>query len=100
MFRRDMLHDILIHPDFQVLKDKRQAVINMNLERANMKQVDHPYQINDWVLQIQHAPDKLYERAIGPYQVTQVFQNRMLRINKNGVHVDLNSRWFKPYNHR
>ena len=101
VYNRDMIHDIPVHPDFTTLQAKRQAVIDTNLARANAKRVDHRYRINDLVLQIQHSPDKLDERATGPYRVIEVFQNGMLRVDRgNGIHANLNSRWFKPYKQR
>ena len=101
VYNRDMIHDIPVHPNMVTLQAKRQAVIDTNLARANSRRIDHRYRIDDLVLQIQHAPDKLDERATGPYRVVEVFQNGMLRIDKgNGIQVNLNSRWFKPYQHR
>ena len=101
VFRRDMFHDLPIQLDFATLQTRRQAVIDTNLVRSNAKRIDHKYQINDLVLQTQHYPDKLDERATGPFRITRVFQNGMITIDKgNGIHMDLNSRWLRPYKQR
>ena len=100
VFHRDMVHDIPIQPDFAQLQHKRQAIIDANLTRANAKRIDHRYRVNDLILQIQHQPDKLDERTTGPYRIVEIYQNGMLTIDKNGVHVNINSRWVRPYKHR
>ena len=101
VFGRDMMHDIPVHPDHQQIQYRRQQMIDQNAARANSKRIDWKYQVGDEVLQIQHKPDKLDERATGPFIVTEVFQNGTITINKgNGIHLTLNSRWIRPYKRR
>ena len=98
VFHRDMLHDIPISPDFQAIQEKRQARVDYNLLKANAKRIDHKYQVNDEVLQIQHGPKKMDERATGPYTIRQVLQSGAVVLDKgNGIKQTLNIRWIRPY---
>jgi hypothetical protein len=45
-----------------------------------MKRRNFDYQIGQWVLQIVHTPDKMDERAIGPYRIERVHCNGTLTI--------------------
>ena len=54
VFHRDMFHDIPIVPNLDTIQAKQQARIDYNLLKVNAKRVDHRYQVNDEVLQIQH----------------------------------------------
>ena len=98
VFHRDMLHDIPISPDFQAIQEKRQARVDYNLLKANAKRIDHKYQVNDEVLQIQHGPKKMDERATGPYTIRQVLQSGAVVLDKgNGIEQTLTIRWIRPY---
>ena len=73
-------------------------MIDQNVARANAKRIDWKYTIGDEVLQTQHRPDKLDERATGPFTITAVYQNGTLTIDKgNGISLTINTRWIRPY---
>ena len=98
VFNRDMLLDIPVIADLQLLKDKRQYVIDKNLERTNRKRVAIDYNIGDQVLKLVYKPDKLEPRAIGPYAITRVHANGTLTIRLS-PHVTerISLRKVKPY---
>jgi transposase InsO family protein len=55
-FHRDMILNIPLLVDFELLRQRRQALIDKNLIRANAKRIDHDYQPGQRVLVASHAP--------------------------------------------
>ena len=74
-FHRDMLLYIPIIADFQPLRDKRQALIDLQLMCANRMRVSHDYQPHEQVLVLAYQPDKLKPRATGPFTIERVHTN-------------------------
>jgi hypothetical protein len=75
IFQRDMFLDIPLFGDLITLQAHRQHLINESLRRANMKRHSFDYQVGQQVLQLVTDPDKMQERAIGPYEITRVHCN-------------------------
>lgn len=99
VFNRDMLLDVPVIADLVALRDKRQAMIQKNLARANKKRVvHHDYKIGDEVLKLVYKPAKLEPRAVGPYRITQVHANGSVTVQKTPLTTErLNLRKIKPY---
>ena len=98
VFNRDMLLDVPVIADLQLLKDRRQYVIDKNLERANRKRVAIDYNVGDQVLKLVYKPNKLEPRAIGPYAITRVHANGTLTIQlSQHVTERISLRKVKPY---
>ena len=98
VFHRDMFHDIPIHPDFEAIQNKRQAIIDLNLQRQNRRRRDHHYRVNDECLLIEPNPKKLDERAIGPFRIVQLFTNGTVRIQRTeNLQQVVNIRQLRPY---
>ena len=66
-FGRDMVLDIPLIADWQLLKQHRQQLIDHRLIQANRRRFSYDYQVGDEVLKLVYKPDKLQERAQGPY---------------------------------
>jgi hypothetical protein len=80
VFRRDMIMDVPILVDLAVLHDKRQGLVDEATHRENAKRFDFNYTVRQEVNVKEHNPDKLQPRAIGPFQITQVFTNGTVEI--------------------
>ena len=98
VFQRDMLMNIPFQADLQAIQQRCQLIVDSNLRKANNRRISHDYQVNDQVLIKEIEPDKLSERATGPYQVRQVHSNGTLTIQiKPNVTQRINIRRVKPY---
>jgi hypothetical protein len=73
-------------------------LINESLRRANMKRRNLDYQVDQQVLQPVPDPDKMQERAIGPFDITRVHCNGTLTIRRS-AHVTerINIRRLRPF---
>jgi transposase InsO family protein len=97
-FSRDMLLNIPLIADFQLLRDKRQALIDEQLMRANRSRISHDYQPGEEVLVLTYKPTKLQERAVGPFVIEQVHTNGTVTIRRNPHVVErINIRRIRPY---
>jgi transposase InsO family protein len=83
VFHRDMLLDIPLLTDFQLIRDKRQVIIDENLRRANSKRRHHDYQPGDECLVIHHDPTKLEPRKLGPFTIEHVHINGTVTIRRD-----------------
>ena len=93
-----MFLDIPLVADLISIQQHRQHLIDESLRRANMKRRSCDYQVGQQVLQIVHDPNKLQERAIGPYTVERVHCNGTLTIRRS-AHVTerINIRRLRPF---
>jgi len=67
VFNRDMILDLPLIADFELLRERRQLMVNRNLLQANKNRRYHDYRVNDRVLKLVYEPRKLDPRALGPY---------------------------------
>jgi hypothetical protein len=97
-FNRDMLLDIPVIADLQLLKDKRQRIIEKNLLVANKARVSHDYQPGEQVLKLVYKPNKLEPRSVGPYTIERVHTNGNVTIRTHPNMTErINVRRIKPY---
>ena len=68
-FHRDMILNIPLIVDFELLRQRRQALIDRNLLRANAKRIDHDYQPGDRALKIATDGKKLDPQSLGPFNI-------------------------------
>jgi hypothetical protein len=98
VFQRDMLLDIPVMADFQLLKEKRQQLIDKNLARANRKRVAHDYAVGDQCLKLVYKPDKLQPKAEGPYTIERMHGNGSATIRILPLITErINLRRLRPY---
>ena len=98
VFSRDMILNIPIVADFELLKQRKQALIHENLLRENRKRISYDYQVGDQVMKLTYKPNKLEPRATGPYPITRVHANGTVTIQLDGfVQERINIRRIKPY---
>ncbi|CAB9530486.1 hypothetical protein SEMRO_2900_G339750.1 [Seminavis robusta] len=98
VYGRDMMLNIPIEADFQLLRQRREARINYNLLQENKRRIHYDYQVNDQVLKLVPQPNKIENRAEGPYTITRVHINGSITIRLS-PHVEerINIRQVKPY---
>ena len=99
VFHRDMLLPLPILVDLQLLREKRQVVIDKNNLRENKRRKEHDYMVGDQFLIIAYKPNALEARANGPpYTITQVHSNGTVSYGLNEEVIDrINIRRIKPY---
>ncbi|CAB9504001.1 Retrotransposon protein [Seminavis robusta] len=98
VYGRDMILNIPVEADFQLLRQRREARINYNLMNENKRRIHFDYQVNDQVLRLVPQPNKLDNRAEGPYTITRVHTNGSITIRLS-PHIEerVNIRGVKPY---
>jgi hypothetical protein len=69
--------------DLQLLQQRRQALINQNLMRANCKRVSHDCQPGDEVPTLTCKPDNLEPQAAGLFTIHAVHTNGAATVNHN-----------------
>ena len=97
-----MLLPIPVLADFELIRQRRQTIIDKNLQEENKKRnLTKDYRAGDSVLVKVHNPHSLQERATGPYIVTQVHTNGTVTIQRMpNVFERINIRRIRPYNRR
>ena len=96
-----MLLPIPIIADYNTIRERRQAVIDDNARRENLRRRTRDYHVGDEVLLILKNPDTLQERAIGPYTIEEVHVNGTVTVPRTANVLEwFNIRRLKPYNRR
>ena len=97
-FSRDMLLNIPLIADFEMLRQKRQALIDRNLIAANRKRISHDYQPGQQVLKAIYSPSKMQPSFEGPFDIIRAHTNGTITIRRaNGVEERLNIQRVRPY---
>jgi hypothetical protein len=97
-FGRDMILNIPLMTDLQLLRERRQQLIDKRLIAANAKRFSFDYRVGDEVLKLAYKPSKLDPRAVGPFRVEQVHANGTVTIRLNNGSLERTSlRRIKPY---
>jgi len=97
-FHRDMILNIPLMVDFEIIRQRRQALIDKNLIRANAKRIDYDYQPGQQVLKEAPADKKLDMQAEGPYEITKIFTNGSVEIQVSpNLSERINIRRIKPF---
>lgn len=99
IFGRDMLLPIPIITDLNLIRARRQAMIDQANLRENQRRRSHDYIVGDQFLIKTFKPSALQERWYGPYTITQVHSNGTVSYMLNEFVIDrINIRLIKPYN--
>ena len=101
VFHRDMLLPIPILADFERLRERRQALIDWNNARENLRRRFKDYEVGDEVMILTERRSKLQPRSEGPYTVEQVHANGTLTIRlDDNIYQRINIRRLRPYYRR
>ena len=86
VFGRDMVFNIAHEANWKEIKDRKQKLINQNNQRENARRIKHTYSIGDRVLMERTNSTRKLERPYdGPYEITNVFTNGTVAIQKGIV---------------
>ena len=100
IYDRDMFLDLPVVADWVTIQNHRQRAIEANLRYQNQRRRRYDYQPNDYILIKVYEPDKLQERAIGPFRIHQVHTNGTVTIVRH-PHIyileRINIRRIRPY---
>ena len=77
-----MILDSPLITDLVAIRERRQAVIDDNLRRQNLKRRFFDYTVGQQILIKQIDPTKLGEQTCGPFQITQVHVNGNVTVQR------------------
>ena len=98
VFHRDMFMDLPFVADLLLLRNKRQALIDYNLRRENLKRRNFDYEPGMEVLELTPNPNKLGKLTRGPFTIERVHCNGTITIRRNANVVDrINIRNVRPF---
>ena len=98
VFGRDMILNISHEANWRLISQMKQKRINQNNERENRSRIPHEYHIGDKILiKNPNASSKLNQPWIGPYEITEAYENGTVTFRKGAFHDRLNIRQIKPY---
>ena len=98
VFGRDMILNIPIIADWELSRQRRQALIDKKLIEANSKRIAFDYQPGQQAMKLVYDPRKLDDRAEGPYDIESVHVNGTVTLRLNAHTVErINIRRIKPY---
>ena len=93
-----MIMDLPFVADLLLLRNKRQELIDYNLQRENYKRINFDYQPGQWILELVSNPTSMGIRTKGPYQIQRVHCNGTLTIRRTANIIDrLNIRQVRPF---
>jgi len=98
IFQRDMLLPLPILADFELVRQRRQQLIDLNAERENARRSFRDYSPGDEVLVKVPRPNAMDARATGPFVVVQSHVNGTVTIQRTpNVFERINIRRIRPY---
>ena len=97
VFGRDMLFDIPHLADWKAVGERRQHLVSQNNARENKQRVDFDWAVGDRALLAKDGTlRKAEDKYTGPFVVTSVHRNCAVRIQRDTVNKQLNSRRLIP----
>ena len=98
VFGRDMILPIAMRADWNAIQARRQAMIEHNNAVENSKRIEHVYAVGDKVTYKKHGIlRKLATPRRGPYEVTHVYSNGTIRIQRGAINERVNIRHLAPF---
>ena len=99
VFNRDMMINVPLISNLMAIGNRRQHLVDANLRRINAKQINHSYNVGDWVKFVEYSLDKLDCRTHGPYPIVRVFTNGTVSVQlAPHIQETVNIRKLFPYN--
>ena len=83
-----MIIDVPFVENLLLLHNKRQAVVDYNLQRENQHQYNYNYKQGQQVLELVSKPMKLGPRTKGPFLIEQLHANGTLTISRGPSLID------------
>ena len=84
--------------DWQAIQARRQSAIEHNNAVENSNRIEHTYEVGDNITYAKHGKlRKLVPPRRGPYQVTHVYTNGTVRIQRGSINERVNIRHIAPF---
>ncbi|MGH7974604.1 MAG: hypothetical protein ACREBR_03695 [bacterium] len=97
VFHRDMLLPVETIADWEVIQNNKQALIDANNRRENLRRFRHDYDIGDQVFLLQPGKGKLQSKTQGPFEIQRVHANGTVTILRGTFLERINIRRLKPH---
>ncbi|MGH7955212.1 MAG: hypothetical protein ACREOZ_04550 [Gloeomargaritales cyanobacterium] len=97
VFHRDMLLPVETIADWELIQHNKQALIDANNRRENLRRFRHDYEIGDQVFVLQSEKGKLQSRTQGPFEIQRVHTNGTVTILRGAFLERINIRRLKPH---
>jgi len=99
VFGRDALLNIKVEADWNLIRNRKQELINKNNLKENKSRIKHEYKEGDLILVKETNNKGKYDGdpRTGPYKIVQVNQNGTVRYKKGAVIDTINIRQIEPY---
>ena len=97
-FHRDMILNIPLIVDFELLRQRRQDLIDKSVLKANAKRIEFDYQPGQQAYKLVAGPRKLDDRWEGPYPITKIHVNGTVQLQLSELVTErINIRRIKPH---
>jgi hypothetical protein len=98
VFGRDAIMNTKFTANWELIRKRKQRLIDQNNQKENSKRIAHKYRVGDKVLYRIDSLSKYNENPYeGPYQIVRVNTNGTVRLKMNAVTDTVNIRLLKPY---
>ena len=98
VFGRDMLFNITTLADWKKLSSQKQDSVDKANLRENQKRTDYDYEVGQKVYIKQDGVHRKLERPkTGPFEITDVYTNGTVRIQRGHVNERINIRRLEPH---
>ena len=97
VFGRDMILNIQHQANWEMIKQRKQQIIEKNNLQENAKRIPHNYKVGDQVLLSKGTENKYETPYSGPHTILQIFNNGTVRLKVKGVTDTYNIRRLTPY---
>lgn len=88
VFSRDMIMEVPLLANLDLIRQRRQELIDINLLRTNKKRINHDFAVGEKIYVREFDPAKLEWSQHGPYQITRVYTNGTVDIQLQGTTID------------
>ena len=100
VFGRDMIFNIATVVDWRAIHNRKVTQVLRDNTRENNKRIEHVYNVDDYVYVVRDKDDvsrKMTAPKMGPYTVTDVYNNGTVRIQRGNVNERINIRRIEPH---
>ena len=97
VFNRDMIFNITHKVNWELIRQRKQAVIQKNNSRENSKRIPHEYHAGDKVMLHLGTEYKHEQPYHGPYEIREVHSNGTVTIQKGASTEKVNIRRLQPF---
>ena len=98
VFGRDMIFNMKALINWKAISLKKQMSTDKSNLRENSKRIDYDYTVGQQVYIVRDKPyRKLKGPKLGPFEITEVFTNGNVRIQRGSVNERINIRRLEPH---